>query len=59
MADATTCATCWVRHADGPPVCPLCGARTIASVRLLRHQGEMLKPEDTAPLDEWGGVSWG
>jgi predicted amidophosphoribosyltransferase len=58
MAD-TTCPTCWVRLVDGPDACPLCGTPTTPSVRLIRHQGEMLKPDDTASVDEWGHFSWG
>lgn len=57
MAD-TTCATCWTRHPDGPALCPLCGTPTTPSVRLIRHQGEMLRDCDKAEPAEWNGLGW-
>jgi hypothetical protein len=59
MADTRTCTACWTRHEDAPELCPLCGASTIPSVRLIRSQGELLDERDTASITEWGGCSWG
>jgi hypothetical protein len=59
MAETRTCSVCWTRHEHGPELCPLCGGKTIPSVRLIRHQGELIDPRDTTSVESWGGVSWG